>query len=135
MIDLKAFRKMNSLTQIDLANFFGVGQGFISQIEKGDRPIPKEYISRLLANPHGWKTSLISAENQQESHPREDRNEDASLTDRLLNIIEEQKKDIQMLLSMLREKDEKIDELRRELDARKKETAQSADRSSAADAV
>lgn len=59
MIDLKAFRKANHLTQIDLAEYLGVGQGFISQIEKGDRPLPKEYISRLSANPHNWDTSML----------------------------------------------------------------------------
>lgn len=65
MIDLKAFRKANHLTQIDLADYLGVGQGFISQIEKGDRPIPKESISRLLANPHQWDISMLT-ENQPE---------------------------------------------------------------------
>ena len=65
MIDLKAFRKANHLTQIDLADYLGVGQGFISQIEKGDRPIPKESISRLLANPHNWDVSMLT-ENQPE---------------------------------------------------------------------
>ena len=59
MIDLKAFRKVNSLTQIELAEFFGVGQGFISQIEKGDRPIPREYISKLLANHRNWDTTML----------------------------------------------------------------------------
>lgn len=59
MIDLKAFRKVNSITQVDLANYLEVGQGFISQIEKGSRPLPKEYISRLLANPYGWDVSML----------------------------------------------------------------------------
>lgn len=59
MIDLKAFRKANSITQVDLAYYLGVGQGFISQIEKGARPLPKENISKLLANPYGWDTSML----------------------------------------------------------------------------
>lgn len=62
MIDLKAFRKANHLTQIELADYFGVGQGFISQIEKGDRPIPNEYISKIFANPHGWDTSMLKSD-------------------------------------------------------------------------
>jgi transcriptional regulator with XRE-family HTH domain len=65
MIDLKAFRKANSITQNDLAAFMGVGQGFISQIEKGDRPLPKEYISKLLANEFGWDTSMLQGEPSQ----------------------------------------------------------------------
>ena len=59
MVDLKAFRKANQLTQIDLADYLGVGQGFISQMEKGDRPIPRECISKLLANPRNWDTSML----------------------------------------------------------------------------
>lgn len=66
MIDLKAFRKANSITQVDLAEYLGVGQGFISQIEKGDRPFPKENISKLLANPHGWDTSMLHEQKAQE---------------------------------------------------------------------
>ena len=60
MIDLKTFRKANHLTQIDLADYLGVGQGFISQIEKGDRPLPRESISRILANPYGWDVSMLT---------------------------------------------------------------------------
>lgn len=67
MIDLKAFRKANSITQNDLAAFMGVGQGFISQIEKGDRPLPKEYISKLLANEFNWDTSMLQGETSQPS--------------------------------------------------------------------
>lgn len=59
MIDLKAFRKINAITQVDLADYLGVGQGFISQIEKGTRPLPKESISKLLANPFGWDVSML----------------------------------------------------------------------------
>jgi transcriptional regulator with XRE-family HTH domain len=61
MVDLKAFRKANHLTQIDLADYLGVGQGFISQMEKGDRPIPKDSISKLLANPNGWDVSMLAS--------------------------------------------------------------------------
>ena len=48
MIDLKLFRKANKITQSELADYLGIGQPFISQIEKGGRPIPSEYISKLL---------------------------------------------------------------------------------------
>lgn len=64
MIDLKAFRKANHLTQIDLADYLGVGQGFISQIEKGDRPLPRESISRILANPYSWDVSMLTEESR-----------------------------------------------------------------------
>lgn len=57
-VDLKAFRKANNISQVELAEYLGVGQPFISQIEKGIRPIPQEYISRLLANQE-WDCSMI----------------------------------------------------------------------------
>ena len=53
MIDLKRFRSANNITQSELAKYLGVGQSFISQIEKGDRPLPVEYIGKILAN-KGW---------------------------------------------------------------------------------
>ena len=59
-LDLKAFRKANGLSQVALAEYLGVGQSFISQIEKGDRPMPKEYISTILANAE-WDTSMLEA--------------------------------------------------------------------------
>lgn len=57
-IDLKRFRKANNISQSELAAYLGVGQSFISQIEKGIRPFPKEYISKLTAHPK-WNDSFI----------------------------------------------------------------------------
>lgn len=61
MIDLKLFRKANKITQSELADYLGIGQPFISQIEKGGRPIPSEYISKLLASKQ-WDTSMLTGE-------------------------------------------------------------------------
>lgn len=47
MADFKRFRKVNDLTQEQAADLFGVSQAFISQIEKGLRPIPSEFISKI----------------------------------------------------------------------------------------
>lgn len=57
-IDLKAFRKANKISQTKLGKYFGVGQSFISQIEQGTRPMPPEYISKILADKR-WDTSMI----------------------------------------------------------------------------
>lgn len=57
-IDLKAFRKANNISQVELAEYLGIGQSFISQIEKGTRPIPPEYISKLSAN-QNWNCSML----------------------------------------------------------------------------
>lgn len=68
MFDLKEFRKINKLTQIQLAEYFGVTQAFVSQIEKGDRSIPDEYISKIKADgiyemPSGTKKEKPSSNN------------------------------------------------------------------------
>lgn len=132
-IDLKAFRKINSITQVDLANYLGVGQGFISQIEKGQRPLPKENISRLLANPYGWDVSMLT-ENEVEN-PVVEQPQDMSIADKLFALVESQQRDIKTLLAMLKEKDEEISRLREELDARKRGCASNVAPSSNATAV
>lgn len=58
MPDFKEFRRMNNLTQKDAADFFGCTQGFISQIEKGFRPIPLEFISKATSALK-WDTSAL----------------------------------------------------------------------------
>lgn len=50
MFDLKEFRKINNLTQEQAADYFGCGQGFISQMERGKRPVPDAYMSKIKKN-------------------------------------------------------------------------------------
>jgi|GEM_PF-1648252 len=47
--DIKNFRKINKLSQKDLAAIFNCNQSFISQLENNERPIPNDFISTLLA--------------------------------------------------------------------------------------
>ncbi|WP_418980772.1 helix-turn-helix domain-containing protein [Alistipes shahii] len=49
-IDLKIFRRANKMTQQELADYLGVGQGFISQMEKNGRRVPEKYISKILSD-------------------------------------------------------------------------------------
>lgn len=60
MIDLKGFRKRNKLTQIELAKYLGVLQGFVSQIESGNSKLPEDKLKMLLENPNGWDTTLLT---------------------------------------------------------------------------
>jgi transcriptional regulator with XRE-family HTH domain len=62
-IDFKNFRKANKMTQKDLADYFGVRQGFISQIEKGSRSVPPNYISKILAD-EGMDSSMVKIGDQ-----------------------------------------------------------------------
>lgn len=138
MIDLKAFRKANHLTQIELADYFGVGQGFISQIEKGDRPIPNEYISKIFANPHGWDTSMLRGSSQPENPTEAPGTERAALSSAemlLRDMLTEKEGKIDALNQVIWELKEENGKLKALLGERKRGTAADADFSSAADAV
>ena len=50
-INLKEFRKENGVSQQELADYLGVGQGYVSQMERGERPIQKTIIEKIKANP------------------------------------------------------------------------------------
>lgn len=50
MLDLKLFRKENKMTQVQLAEYLGVTQGFISQVEKGISQLPESIISKILSD-------------------------------------------------------------------------------------
>lgn len=42
MVNLKAFRKANKLTQMQVAEYLGIGKSFISRIESGSVGLPEE---------------------------------------------------------------------------------------------
>jgi len=45
--DFKIFRAINNLSQKETAQYFGVSQPFISQMERGTSPVPEQYISKI----------------------------------------------------------------------------------------
>ena len=61
--DFKRFRRVNKLTQAEIAAFLGGTQGFISQVEKGVSTLSPEFISVILANPD-WDTSMFTGESE-----------------------------------------------------------------------
>lgn len=133
-MNVREFLKVNSLKQVELSRYLSVTEAAISNVVKGKSEFSEENLIKILNNPNGWDVSMLMQETQPENAV-EEKPEEVRTLDKLFALVDDQRAEIKMLLSMLREKDEKIDELRRELDARKKEVAQSADRSSAADAV
>lgn len=60
-IDLKAFRKANNLTQEKLGEYLGIKKSFISTIESGKDPMPKDKLAKLLDNPYNWDVSMIGS--------------------------------------------------------------------------
>lgn len=123
-IDLKAFRKANKISQIELAEFLEVGQSFISQIEKGTRPLPLEYISKLTANLN-WDTSMLT----EPEHPEVSNPTESSLVGYLERKVSDQE-------ILIRELYQQIGMLEAKLDlTRKGEIARTADGSSAVKVV
>lgn len=59
MIDLKAFRKANKLTQKDLAEYLGVHHSFIANIETGRSSLPNEQLDKILSNTNGWDINML----------------------------------------------------------------------------
>lgn len=58
--DLKEFRVVNNLTQTELGDYLGVLKGFISKIEHGKEKLPEPKFRKLLENPYGWDTSMLT---------------------------------------------------------------------------
>jgi len=71
--DLKAFRKANGLTQEALGYYLGIKKSFISTIESGKDPMPKDKLTKLLNNPNNWDTSMLTQpENPMTDEPKAD---------------------------------------------------------------
>ena len=61
---LKAFRRLNNLTQTDLGEYLSVSKSFVSQLETGRADIPFWIGEKLLNNDKGWDTSpLVGSQN------------------------------------------------------------------------
>jgi transcriptional regulator with XRE-family HTH domain len=58
--DLKEFRIVNNLTQTQLGDYLGVLKGFISKIENGKDKLPESKFRKLINNPNGWDTSMLT---------------------------------------------------------------------------
>lgn len=59
MVNLKAFRKANKLTQMQVAEYLGIGKSFISRIESGSVCLPEEKLIKLRENDRGWDSSML----------------------------------------------------------------------------
>jgi transcriptional regulator with XRE-family HTH domain len=59
MVDLKAFRRANNLTQQAVADYLGIKKAFVCQIETGRHSLPSKHLDRLLNNTEGWDTILL----------------------------------------------------------------------------
>lgn len=122
--DLKAFRKANNLTQTQLGEYLGIQKSFVSTIESDKDPMPKEKLSKLLLNPYGWDTSMLTQPEVVVENSR---------GDLLMSYLEKKVEDQDALI---RELYQQIGALEAKLElARKGETASVAGGSLSADAI
>lgn len=63
MFNFKGFRKANNLTQKQAAEYFQCEQAFISQLESGKRPVPNDYISKIVKDNHYLMPEPVDIEN------------------------------------------------------------------------
>ncbi len=69
MIDLKTFRKFNRITQQQLADFLGVQQSFICNIEAGKASLPDDKLQNIISNERGWDTSTLTGDVTEADEP------------------------------------------------------------------
>ena len=51
-IDIKEFRRVNNMTQTALAEYLGITQAFVSNMEADRDTIPEKYIRKILEDPN-----------------------------------------------------------------------------------
>ena len=59
LVNMRAFREMNELSQKDVAEFLDVSIAFVSAVERGQAKLPAEKLVRLLENDRDWETSCL----------------------------------------------------------------------------
>ena len=59
LVNMRAFRAMNELSQKDIAEYLEVSIAFISAVERGQAKLPAEKLVRLLENDRDWETSAL----------------------------------------------------------------------------
>ena len=121
MADFKAFRKDNKLSQIKAAEYFGCNQSFISQIERGNRPIPEAFIEKAKGDISITATNLIDNISNI-SNIKEGQNETIPAYF-LKMIFEERKIHDQKELELISQNQELINIIKNELAALKKGNA------------
>lgn len=132
MTDFKAFRKDNKLSQIKAAEYFGCNQSFISQIERGNRPIPEAFIEKAKGDISINATNLIKNISNI-SNIKKEQNETIPAYF-LKMIFEERKIHDQKELELISQNQELINIIKNELAALKKGNALEEDNVICADA-
>lgn len=104
METLKNFRWVNKLTQAELAEYLGLGQSFLSQIESGDRPLPQEKLDKLLSHPEWDLTPLTNPMKKEEKKEKSNESGEIALLKEELKFVKSQNEKLWKLIDKLSEK-------------------------------
>ena len=61
MSEFAKFLDVNELKRRDIAEYLGVSGSFITQIRKGERPLPQKMLAEIKANAYGWDVSMFTS--------------------------------------------------------------------------
>lgn len=103
MADLRKFRKVNHLTQEDIAAIYKCTGQFICNIEKGRSALPDDLLDMLMNNEYGWNTAPLM------EMPQADKGFGNSLG--LCPSPEEMVEEMERLQDLIEEKNRRIAEL------------------------
>ena len=149
--DFKRFIFENKIKQSFLAQYLGVSEGYISSVVSGRKELSEENFSKVLNNPYGWNTSMLTSGIGLSilEHIHEERQAEQDLPSMIKSAVESvlskraEDAHVSYLKEQIADKDRLIRELYDEVSmlkaklelARKGETALGATGSSDADAV
>ena len=128
----------------DFASQMGKPRSIISELLKGKRTISEQFVHEMTSKfpvvNDNWLLTGVGTmlKEDVENQPKilaTEQPEEKWMIDKLLFLVESQRKDIEVLIQLVKNKDEKIEELLDELDARKKGDATNVVSSSSASAV
>lgn len=130
--------------QAELTQILSLSKGYVSQLVNGQREPSSEVVSKLANSfpiiNENWLLTGMGAmlKEDSETQPQNvvaEQPQEQGMIDKLLFLVESQRKDIEVLIQLVKNKDEKIEELLDKLDARKKGNATDVVSSSSASAV
>lgn len=125
-IDFKRFVFENNIKQSELVEYLNVSKGYVSLVVSGKKKLSEENLGKLLNNPYGWNTDLLT-----QPTPVAEVKPVAETS--LVSYLERKVGDQDILI---RELYQQIGALEKELElARKGETAKGAGVSLSADAI
>lgn len=97
MKDFKGFIFYNNLSQKEVMKYLQVSKGYMSLVISGKKNLSEENFRKLIENPYGWDTSMLTS-NQPEVPAEEKPTTENSLLEYLQRKIEKLEREKEELL-------------------------------------